>query len=202
MFYLKSSILIDIVIVEFLWMRKGKVQPTLWNKTQSIITALTKELHCESPCWPEAFYWSGAVSSFILCGKGMSSIALKCCGIWPWCHILKCTTCVYIILCMLQKTCDPNFPIYIYSGQLSSKANKKGGCTVPWYNDPALACLDHSRSLAKMTHSAHWKNESIIWLIHHDFLGGRWPKILPSGHECFWCRPVLWKEIYSAMQIP
>ena len=62
---------------------------------------------------------------------------------------------VYILFYACYKKHVIQTFLYIYSGQLSSKANKKGGCTVPWYNDPALACLDHSRSLAKMAHSAH-----------------------------------------------
>lgn len=66
--------------------------------------------------------------------------------------------------------------VYIHMYKQCSKANKKGGCTVPWNNDPAIACLDYSRSPHE---------ESIVWLIHHDFLGGRWPKRLLSGHDFF-----------------
>ena len=50
--------------------------------------------------------------------------------------------------------------IHLYSGPLSSKANKKGGCTVPWYNDPAFACLDHGRGGVKV--SPHWKMKALF----------------------------------------
>ena len=51
--------------------------------------------------------------------------------------------------------------IYIYIvDHCLLRRTRRGGCTVPWYNDPALACLDHGRGSVKVT--PHWKMKALF----------------------------------------
>lgn len=128
---------------------------------------------------------------------------------------------------MLQKTCDPSISLYIYIyhrclhiyiyivDHCLLRRTRRVVALYPGTMIRPLRVLTMVGVVLKFPHIEKWK--PYLRLIHHDFLGGRWPKKLPSGHDCFWCRPVyiyiylfiLWnKMIYiyiiynAAMQTP